>query len=408
MGRDGADQVAERGPQRVVQQVARDLDVDADRRPPCERQVRARRRRPAGQGDEQVEVVGVLHRAGAEDRVGVDDRVGLRPDDLLREPRPGGEQVRRAGVRGLDAEGHQGVGHEVRGFTDLRADAEPAPAPPVDEQGVHRRRDPHGAAGRGQPLGEGQAGRALVEAAVDVAHLHVDEVGGALEPGGLQHDPHRRPGALAVLPGEDPFVVRGERDRRVLLVVRCGRRDLADRVDDAVRDGSGRRPAQRGEVVARQPQHGDAGPEQLAGDDHAEGEDRLVVTEHEGRRGRAVHEHLDDDAAARARPAAAGDRQDLAGDARAVQRVVDVGHHPGDRVDAAHEAQRDVREQDVPRARAGDEALTDERGRQHWVLQGRLVGRTTRRTGAATAPAGSRVTLPSDGSRGKAPPAGRR
>ena len=324
--------------------------------------MRARGRAAAGEGDEQVEVVGVLHRAGAEHGVGVHDGVRLGPHDLLRERRPGRQQVGGAGVRRLDAEGHQGVRHQLRRLADVRADSEVAPAPPVHEDRVRRRGDPHGAAGRRQPLRERQAGRALVEAAVDVPEPDVHELRGTFEPRRLQDDAHRRPRALAVRPGEDALVLLGERD----LLVPGGsrlRRHRARRVHDAVGDRDRRGRAHRREVLLGEPRHRDGRPEQLAGDDDAQGQDRLVVPEDQRRRGRPVHEHLDHDAAARARSAPARDREHPAGDALPVERVVDVGDDAGERVDAAHEAQRDVREEHLAGGRAGHEALADEGGR---------------------------------------------
>ena len=122
----------------------------------------------AGQGAADVEVVAVAVGAGADHGVGEGDGVRFGPGDLLAEAGAG------VGLVGGAGEGGQGAHAEV-GLTEAGGAVgvgggrpQLAPAVVIERDDVERGRHPHPPAERGQPLGEFEAGFALVDAAVDV------------------------------------------------------------------------------------------------------------------------------------------------------------------------------------------------------------------------------------------------
>ena len=87
-------------------------------------------------GDQDVQVVGVLHGPGAEHGVGVDHGVGLGPGDLLATGRWTVEQVGGAGVRRSHPEPEVCIGHGLGRLAELRGNAVLPPAAAVDAEGV--------------------------------------------------------------------------------------------------------------------------------------------------------------------------------------------------------------------------------------------------------------------------------
>ncbi len=110
---DHPDVVAQGRIESVVQGLQRHLDVQVDPGQPAGVGVRPGVRCPPGQGDQDVQIVRVLDRPGAQHRVRVDHGVRLGPGDLLAELRRTVELVRRAGVGRRDTELPVGVGQPL-------------------------------------------------------------------------------------------------------------------------------------------------------------------------------------------------------------------------------------------------------------------------------------------------------
>ena len=207
---DRPDVIAQSRIERVVELLDRHVDRDLHGRPPPGVGMRPGIGGSADQCDENVQIVGVLHRPGADHRVGEDDRVGFGPGDLLAAGRRVVEQVGGAGVRRGHPEPQVRVGQSLGRFAEFRGDALVPPAAPVDAQGVHARRHRDLAAQLDQPLGEPQTRRALVEAAVDVAAVDVDQIVRALQLRGPDDHPDGQSGGLAEGPGQHLVVVVGQ------------------------------------------------------------------------------------------------------------------------------------------------------------------------------------------------------
>ena len=169
-------------------------------------EVAAGQRRATGEGAADIHEVGVLVGACAEHAVGEEHRVGLGPDDLFAGTRAVVEQVGRAGEAGLRAHVEIGLGQGRGWLAEGGGYALFAPAALVHGDGVEGGRYPHPGTEVAQGLGEAQAGRAGVDASVDVRALDLDQPLRALQRRHAQDDAHRQARGFAVFAGEQGLV----------------------------------------------------------------------------------------------------------------------------------------------------------------------------------------------------------
>lgn len=93
------------------------------------------------------------------------------------------------------------------------------------------------------------------------------------------------------------------------------------------------------------------------------------MPEHQRSGGMPVHQKLEDHRTARTRPPPAGDAQHLPRHRLPARRMVHVDHPPRRRIDPAHEAEADVRMQDLTAGLPRDQGFPVQRKPSHPVPQ---------------------------------------
>ncbi|MCY1297572.1 hypothetical protein D9M70_470160 [compost metagenome] len=245
-----------------IVEVFRRRHLDAQRGAATLVAVAAHPRRAAGDGDADVEVVGVLQGPRAEHAVGVHHGIGLGPDHLLAKPRSAVEQVGRTGEAGVRAHRQVGVAERARRLAEFGVDAQFAPAALVHRDRIEGGRHAHSRAPFHQAAGEAQARRAGVDAAVDVRLGDVHQLARALQFGDAQEDAHRHFRGLAMAPFEHLAVAL------IQLQIACGGEaanlglgrptvagQAVEQLDAAVLDTCGLGTGKPGEAILAQADH---------------------------------------------------------------------------------------------------------------------------------------------------------
>jgi len=176
-------------------------------------QMATNQRRTAGEGDANIQIVGVFERACAKHAVGVNHRVGFGPDDLLARLGRAVEQVRRAGEAQLRAHGHIRIAQRTGRHAERRVYAQFTPAPLVYGNRIKSGGHSYLGAPFNQLLGKAQARRPGINAAVDMGLGNVNQLPGTLQLRHAQHDLHRDLGRLSVTTVEQCPIVLGQLNR---------------------------------------------------------------------------------------------------------------------------------------------------------------------------------------------------
>ncbi|MNQ95415.1 hypothetical protein D3C85_1109710 [compost metagenome] len=347
----------------------------------------ANQRRATGQGDADVQVVRVFQGAGAEHAVGVDHGVGLGPDDLFAGFRCTVEQVGGARETQLRAHCHVRVAQGTGRFPEGRVDAQFAPAALVDGDRIEGGWHPDLCSPLHQLFGKAQARRPGVDAAIDVGLGDIHQAVGTLQFGHAQDDLHGHLGGLALLAVEQRPIEPGEFERGC---ARCAGqwrsgcppgilRRLWEQFQGAVLDSGEGLAAQGGEGLPADAQHRQGTLENDLGHQHAQGEDFIRFSQHQGSGCMAVADQLHQHTAAGARATATGNGQHPAGQVFTAEGVVAVDDFPAERVDPTPETQADVGEQQGALCGARDQAAPGQSG---WPRHtGHLSSRPVARSG---------------------------
>ncbi len=346
---DLADVIAQQRKEQIIQ-FAKRRQIKADRRLPTRIQITIRQGRAACQGDQNIQIIRVFQCTRAQHRIGEDHSVRFPPGDGLPSLRRRLQKVWRTGIGGLGPHLDIGIRQRVRRLAKGRRNALSAPVPPVDADRVHCRRHPHPCPQIAQLPGKLQTSRALVEDAIQMRHVHINQFGCALDPRGLQHDPHRDPRGFAKLTRQktvvDPVQNKVRRVRfRQDIGLRPGDKGIR-RLDPIPFDPRKAGVRQRRKPGLIQLQHRNPALEQLRRDQHAQRQDGFLVLKHQRRGRMAVQQKFKDHQTARTGPPPAGDAQDLSGHRLPAQRMMHVDDPPCRGIHPTHEPEAGVGMQD--------------------------------------------------------------
>ncbi len=284
-----AGEPAEQGPEGIVDALGQ-FDIEDAPRLAWFVQIDAGARGAARHRDAEVQEIRVLGSPRAQNAVGIDDGVRLGPGDGLALGRCRVEQVGRAGEGRLAPHADIGIGQALRRAAEAGRHALGAPVRVIDRDRIHRCRDADLGAHVGHLLGEGQVGGAGIDAAVDMALTHIDQLGCALIGGHGAEDAHGLRHRLALGPLQHRAVARGQVER-----CRRGRGERKRRVvgdDLGLGDARGLGLREAVEGVAREAQHGDRLAEHRGPDHRAQCRHIFGLGKDQRGRGMAVQDHV--------------------------------------------------------------------------------------------------------------------